>query len=332
MTTASVRHGDGVTLPVARAAELDRSEPEAQWLVQKLWTRRAVGVIGGRPKSAKSWFGLDLALSVASETLCLGRFAVDDPGPALVYLAEDALGTVRSRLEGLCRHRGLDLARLDLFVITAPTLRLDLDRDQQRLDATVAALQPRLLLLDPLVRLHRLDENDSGAVSGLLGFLRELERRHDLAVALVHHMSKRRSADLGQALRGSGDIHAWTDSSAFLTRQRDRLVLSTEHRSVAAPEPIEVELVSDDDGGAHLEIAGQADKVALSDTQPASISDRVLAAFDDDGAPMRRGELRRRLGINNQRLGDALAELLEAGALERTVAGWKRRNGHELAR
>jgi len=35
-------------------------------------------------------------------------------------------------------------------------------------------LRPRLLLLDPLVRLHSLDENHAGEVAGLLAYFRSL--------------------------------------------------------------------------------------------------------------------------------------------------------------
>ena len=134
-------------------------QPDApQWLVRDLWTSAAVGVIGGQPKVGKSWLGLDLAVSVASGTPALGRFPVEATGPALVYLAEDALPRVRDRVAHLCRHRGLKLARLDLQVVTADRLRLDTERDQLALDHTVQRLRPALLLLDPLVRLHSLDE------------------------------------------------------------------------------------------------------------------------------------------------------------------------------
>ena len=123
-----------------------------RWLIESLWARRAVGLLGGPPKSCKSWLGLDMALSVASDTPCLGRFPVREPGAALVYLAEDHLAAVRSRIESLCRHRGLTISKLDLYVVTASVLRLDLERDQRRLDLILSDLRPRLLVLDPLVR------------------------------------------------------------------------------------------------------------------------------------------------------------------------------------
>lgn len=197
-------------LPTLPVHALQLQATTTPWLVQQLWGAAAVGVIGGAPKACKSWLGLDLAVSVASGNACLGRYAVDSPGPAVVYLAEDALYAVRDRVDQLCQHRRLSLAGLDLHVVTALSLRLDLDSGRHALGQTLTALQPKLLLLDPLVRLHRLDENSAADISGLLGYLRQLNRRHDVAIVLVHHLAKRARQDLGQALRGSSDLHAWT--------------------------------------------------------------------------------------------------------------------------
>ena len=77
-------------LPVVRVGEIAEDELAERWLVEQLWCARSVGVIGGAPKSAKTWLGLDMALSVATGTPCLGKYAVPEPGPVLVYLAEDA--------------------------------------------------------------------------------------------------------------------------------------------------------------------------------------------------------------------------------------------------
>jgi hypothetical protein len=52
----------------------------------------------------------------------------------------------------------LELARVDIHVITASSLRLDHARHRDRLLETARRLRPRLLLLDLLVRLHGVDE------------------------------------------------------------------------------------------------------------------------------------------------------------------------------
>lgn len=309
-------------LPVCLAGELPEPEGPRPWLVEQLWSRAGVGFIGGQPKLGKTWLGLDIALSVATATPCLDTFAVPAAGSVLLYLAEDHPAAVRERLAGLCAHRRLELARVPIHVITAPALRLDLASDRSRLEATVDAVGPRLLLLDPLVRLHRRDENCSAEVSELLAFLRELQRRHGLAVIVAHHLRKGPASSGGQALRGSGDLHAWTDSALYLRRHHGRLLLEAEHRAAPPPQPVALELVTADDGSARLAVVRATRPPAEVDAASACLPDRILALLADAGRPLARFELRRALRLNNQRLGTELQRLESTGAIRRHKHGW----------
>src|SRR5208283_2170553 len=152
-------------LPVEPAYRLAERADEHRWLVAGLWSEQAVGIVGGEPKCCKSFLALDLAVSVASGTPCLRRFVVPKAGRVLLYAAEDALHIVRRRLDGIAVAAGAMLADLDIQVITAPALRLDLEADRRNLAETVDRLRPRLPILDPFVRLHRIDENASGEVA-----------------------------------------------------------------------------------------------------------------------------------------------------------------------
>jgi len=302
-------------LPTLPVHALEERPTQTQWLVRHLWGAAAVGVIGGAPKTAKSWLGLEMAVSVASGTACLDRFEVDDPGPVVVYLAEDALHAVRQRVEQLTQHRGLRLAALDLHVVTAPSLRLDLEPDRRALDQTLAQLQPKLLLLDPLIRLHRLDENSSADISGLLGFLRELNRRHDLALILAHHMAKRPRQDLGQALRGSSDLFAWIDSACYLVRRGEHLRLTVQHRAAPAPEPMRLRLMGGNGKPCRLQLDGV-------DDEPPPLAEAVRAQLRQAAQPCSRTTLRQRLRVNNARLGEALSTLEQRGLVVRGPDGW----------
>jgi hypothetical protein len=222
-------------LPTTRAAQLATPPHEEEtWLIEDLWSAQAVGIIGGEPKCGKSFLALDLAVSVASGTPCLRHFATRQCGPVLLFAAEDAPHIVRQRLEGIAAAAGADFHSLDVHVITVPTLRLVHPEQQRALHATVAGLKPKLLVLDPLVRLHGIDENLAAEVAPLLGYLRSLQRSHRTAVVPVHHARKGAAHERdGQALRGSSELHAWGDSNLYLPRNGPHLNLSIEHR--AAP-------------------------------------------------------------------------------------------------
>ena len=306
-------------LPVVRIGEIPRESRAQPWLVEQLWGASSVGVIGGAPKCSKTWLGLDLALSVATGTACLGRYAVPQPGPVLVYLAEDALPIVRQRVEGMARHRGLALERVELYVITAPTLRLDREPHRRQLQQTAQRLRPRLLLLDPLVRLHGIDENNASEVAGLLAYLRQLQRQLDLSVMLVHHTRKNAAGvAAGQSLRGSGDLHAFGDSNLYLRRVKDRLLLVSEHRAAPASPPVYLDLVATDADTTHLEVVSP-----VHDPPPPSLPEQVLALLAG-GAVLTRAKLRDTLAVKNERLGEALESLEQAGRLHRTQGGWQR--------
>src|SRR5262245_62862183 len=114
------------TLPTVRAALLAEPERgEQPWLVEGLWMREAVGIIGGEPKCGKSFLALDLAVSVASGTPCLRRFPTRQCGAVLLFAAEDALHIVRGRLEGIAAAAGVDFPRLASMFSPFPTFRFD---------------------------------------------------------------------------------------------------------------------------------------------------------------------------------------------------------------
>jgi AAA domain len=248
---------------------------------------------------------------------------VPDPGPALVYLAEDALPVVRQRVAGMARHRGLDLAGIAMHVITASVLRLDREPDRTRLWEATRRLRPRLLVLDPLVRLQGIDENHAGEVAALLAYFRSLQRQLDVSVLLVHHPRKDAAggAAAGQGLRGSGDIQAFGDSNLYLRRAQGHLVLSTEHRTAPASPPVHLALVATDPETTHLEVIAEP-----QDGKRRGLEERVLEILAP-GVALRRAKLREALAVQNERLGEALESLERAGRLCRSPAGWQRPGG-----
>src|SRR5437016_13247424 len=112
--------------PVVRPCDLRASAASSTpWLIDQLWTAQAVGIIGGSPKSYKTWLALELAVAVASGSACLSTFAVSSPGPVLLYAAEDSESALRPRLESLAQHHRLQLAFLDILVVPAASRPLD---------------------------------------------------------------------------------------------------------------------------------------------------------------------------------------------------------------
>lgn len=306
-------------LPVQPASELSLAGPQTHWLVEGLWSDQAVGILGGEPKCCKSFLALDVAVSVASGAACLRQFPVCRTGKVLLFPAEDSLAVVRQRLEAIADAAQVSFPSLPLDVITAPSLRLDTPLDRQRLWDTVQMRQPILLILDPLIRLHRVDENDATQIAALLSYLRQLQRQFQLAVLLVHHARKdSHSSRPGQALRGSSELHGWGDSNLYLRRKGSQLTLSTEHRAAPSRDHIPLQLTSYGAGSA-LSVAAALVEPAAAPT-PIERVRHVLAALQE---PIPVQALRKLCGMRTAAVCAALEELSQLGQISRDSRGYQ---------
>jgi len=304
--------------PVRRVHEVEPRSTEHRWLVEELFASSSVGLLGGPPKAFKTWVAAELALAVATGTPAFGRYAVPDPGPVLFFGAEDPPPDLRTRFDGIARARRVDLARVPLFLLDVDALRLDDPRHLDRLRRTIARHAPRLLVLDPFVRLVAgLDENSARDVSAVLGALRTLQREQHVTILLVHHMRKSPAAHPAQQLRGSGDFSAWADSALYLTRRGDDRVLLVEHRGAPAPSPFRLRLVP-----------GDAPYLAIQD-QPAEdgadmLESRIVDRLHNAPRPQTTLMLRDALRVRKADLLTALRALAARGSVKRTELGWTR--------
>ena len=305
--------------PTRRPRELEDRPRRQDWLVDTLWGEQAVGILGGEPKCGKTFLALDIAVAVASAAPCLRRFPVERPGPVLLYAAEDAGHVVRQRLQSAAAAADVCFDDLDIAVIDTPVLRLDRKADRAKLAATVSQARPRILILDPLVRLHGVDENAAGEIAPVLAFLRSLQRRFETAVLVVHHARKSGAARAGQALRGSGELFAWCDSMVYLRRRRRRIFMSVEHRAAAARDGIELELATCGPGPA-LRVREAAPRVqAEPDGDPGT---RIVQLLDDAARPLSQRQLRQRAGLRNETVSSTLRQLCGAGTVIRSRDGY----------
>lgn len=308
-------------LPVKKVADLDDAGNASQaWLVEGIWGEAAVGILGGEPKCCKTILSQELAVAIASGRPCLGRFAVHKPGRVLIFAAEDAQWMVKQRLTAIAKARGVAIENLDIHLITAERLRLDDEGDIAALDATVAAMKPRLLILDPFVRLHRIDENSSAEVARVLDGLRLMQRRHGVAILVVHHAKKNGgSARAGQALRGSSEFHAWGDSMLYMRRRGDELTLTVEQRAAASIPAIPLVLAAvDEELSLQIQAPPPTLEPATEKAAPAARIERALA----ESSPMSLSALRNACGVRTATLCDALKELVATGRVERHESGY----------
>ena len=298
--------------------ELEDRPRDQRWLVDDLWARDGVGIIGGEPKCGKSFLALDLAVAVAAGVPCLRHFPAAQPGPVVFYAAEDAGDLLRTRLEDIARAADTPFHDLNIAVIDIPKLRLDRKSHRVRLRQTIERIKPRLVVLDPLVRMHRADENSVAGIAPILGFLRGLQRQYSTAVVLVHHSRKSAATRPGQALRGSSDLHAWGDSNVYIRRRKGQIAMTVEHRAAPGLDDIELEF-ADDGQGAALQL--RPDTAHDDAPRKEAPVQRILRVLADAEKPLLQSEIRERVAARNTTVGTILGELVGEGRVEHHAPG-----------
>jgi len=295
-----------------------------KWLVEHLWLDQAVGIIGGEPKSYKSFAAAQIATCIAAGKSMLGEYETRQ-GRVLMFNAEDRPAMTRGRIAKMCRALDVDIASLDLYLIDVPALRLDDPEQVAMLSRTVAALKPSLLILDPLRDLHGLDENDAQLASALLAPLRIIQREHHCSVMLVHHMAKMTETNrrAGQRLRGSSVLHGWIDSALYLTHKDGAIRVEAEHRDAPAPEPLLVKLET------AMTTSGDALWLQAQDSEETKekkhqrqdmIENSVIAAVAAAKEPLTGRDLRGICKARSEAIVEAIRRLVSTGVLaEETI-------------
>src|SRR5205807_1405922 len=96
-------------------------------------------------------------------------------GPVLIVQEESRSADFARRMRWLAGGRGLDTRALDrIHVASQPGLLIDEAEGQARLVAEILRVQPVLVVLDPLVRMHSADEDRAKEMRPILRFIRRL--------------------------------------------------------------------------------------------------------------------------------------------------------------
>lgn len=224
-----------------------------QQLIRGIWAEGSTGFIGGQPKSFKSWVALDMTLSVATGLPFLNQFIINRPGPVLYIQEEDPGATVKVRVEKMWPDKQADriehgdngelvwmpaqeggadpkvMAYIGQgFIISDAGWQSWLD---EQLAKGFDGEPYRMVVMDPLMMIAgEVDEIRSQEMTQkVFKPLKQLARKHEAAVAMVHHMRKGDPAKPqrgGQLLLGSVANHAWGEDSLYfrLGRRGDVLV------------------------------------------------------------------------------------------------------------
>lgn len=173
-----------IELPFKRLA-FTGEKIEYDWLVQDLIVQGDIDLLAGDPGTRKSWAAFDLAMCVLGLRNEWLGMAVNHTGPVVVVDQENPRSTVENRAKKL----GLDADHPDLHYLWYQGVRLD--AEPEKLYEYCRLVEPKLVIVDSISRVHFKNENSAEEMNPLLnGGIYPLARSLGATVVMLHHLNK----------------------------------------------------------------------------------------------------------------------------------------------
>lgn len=211
-------------LQVVFGDELGAEYEPPNELIEGLLTMASLTVLYGDSNSGKTFFALSLATAIATGERCYGRQV--DPGLVL-YLASEAPGSIRSRMQALKKYHSCDLRRLAM--VPVPLNFYTGDTDAADVFEVVRAIEAdrgepvRLIIGDTLARMSAGANENSGEDMGpVMARFDRLAQATGAAVLIIHHSGK----DQARGARGWSGIRAHIDTEIEVTEANDERTAS----------------------------------------------------------------------------------------------------------
>ncbi|BAR58792.1 hypothetical protein NK6_5634 [Bradyrhizobium diazoefficiens] len=181
--------------------------PPRRWLYRPSYIRQFLSLLLSTGGVGKSSLTIVEALAMVTGKALLGV----KPSRELrvwYWNGEDPIDELHRRFAAAQKHYGLAASDIGgrLFLNSGRDMPIVLATEEprgaitvdeytiQRMVATVRANKIDVLMLDPFVALHRVNENNNSAIEGVVKSLSKLAELADCAVMLVHHTRKAREA------------------------------------------------------------------------------------------------------------------------------------------
>jgi hypothetical protein len=209
--------GDTEFVPTAWVPMDPASIPPREWLFGDILARRFVSVLVAPPGVGKSILTIEVAICAALK-MSLGPFKAHEQTKVWLFNNEDPRDELNRRISAFLIATGADSQALagNLFVDTGEERHLMVAKYDQhgnvmrmpvvdRMIEHIERLGIGLLIVDPFIETHGVNENSNNDINVVARLYREIAQKTGCAVWLVHH-TRKTPAGAVQSAPGDSDV------------------------------------------------------------------------------------------------------------------------------
>ena len=201
------------------------------FLVDKLFALGHLSFLGGRPKSGKSWLGLQLAMCIDTRQPFLGRETLK--AKVLLIALEDGDRRIyeRARLLGW-EPSETAVVSFSIGYFDGP----DSTPGPGLRQIEHAAAHFDLIIIDTLISAlsGQAKENDNAQMGMIVNTLARISHQTNTSILVIHHTGKGNNDDIFNTLRGASAIRGGYDTGFILERNpgEKEAILHAESRDI----------------------------------------------------------------------------------------------------
>lgn len=195
------------------------------WLLKNLFPASGSGILYAPPKVGKTFLAMQMADAIAGNGDTFMDFDVVKRGRVLMLQLDTPRTTFAPRFEAMRKH-GCKFDDQNVWVADNESIGLAMvdilnPNHQQMLKEMIQPLQPTLVIIDTLRKLHTGDENSSNDMSNVMSLIKTVT--YPSAVLMISHERKPMpdgEKDIMNDLRGSTSVVGEMDAILRLTKHR----------------------------------------------------------------------------------------------------------------
>ena len=198
--------------------------PDPEWLVGRHFHRGTLAVLYGEPGCMKTFYALDLALSVATGKPFAGKFATEQG--SVLYIAGEGMSGLKKRAMAWIKAKNNGVVPTNFFLASARVDLTDVTSDDLKKLVVVIEqdiqVKPALIIIDTMARAFNGDENSAQDVGKFIRVTDMLREWLGSTVLVVHHTGK----DAGRGARGSTALLGAADTMIALDKTKGGVKVS----------------------------------------------------------------------------------------------------------
>lgn len=180
----------------------------ASWMVEDWLPDKSITFLVSPPESYKTWILLDLAVSVSSGTPFLGKYKVNGRGPTMIIQQEDSHAGLTDRLALIVEQKLGAAADVDgdvwqipcmpdlpIYIHPSRMLRFDNQKVLEELERQIAAIRPKVVMIDPLYSTTAGVDNYMADLANRMMVLKTWRDKYGCSFVLAHHSKKNLDPD-----------------------------------------------------------------------------------------------------------------------------------------